>query len=221
MRAESQAALRWFGQAFTWVSLSVGIGSLLVPVFVSRPDSPSFILMGLAGLSLAYIVFRLYRRGVCTTGDALRLLNQLGFNTAVAPISNGNVEATLTFAGANSALWGGYAALGSTKYLTLKVPIAGASFGPVTIRKCSSQTSLLALRPQQYDIVGAGAVMAVKLQEAAGQLDYLDINAEATETALTIDVYGSFFNGPELRQNILNAVQLAASQQPNRGNGIR
>ena len=86
-------------------------------------------------------------------------------------------------------------------------------YPPHYVHSLTSWVSESALRPQQYDIVGAGVVMAVKLQEAAGQLDYLDINAEATETALTIDVYGSFFNGPELRQNISNAVQLATSQQ--------
>lgn len=217
MRAESQVVLRWVGQQFAFFGSALGIGFPVIAMLDHRPDDLQGVFIGIGLLVLAYVSFRLYRPGVCTKGDALRLMSQLGFDTSVDPISDGNVEAALNFMGAGSALWGGYAVLSSTRYVTLKVPTAGVSFGPITIRKCSSQTSLLTLRPQRYDTASVDAGMAAKLQEAVKRLDYLDVNIKGTETTLVVDVYGSFLQGPDLRRNISNALQLLqsiTSQQP-------
>lgn len=218
MRAESQVVLRWIAQQFAFFGSALGIGFPVIAMLDHRSGDLPGVFIGLALLILAYVSFRLYRPGVCTKADALKLMSQLGFDISIDPLSNGTVQATLNFIGAGSALWGGYAALGSTRYVTLKAPLAGASFGPATVRKCSSQTSLLALRPQRYDLKSVDPGVTAKLQAVVKQLDYLDVNIAATDTTLSVDVYGSFFQGQDLRRNISNALQLLglmmSQQQP-------
>lgn len=188
MRAEVQAVLRWFGQKFALFGLGLDVIFPVIAMIDNRPDDFQGVLIGVALLALGYISFRLYRPGVCTTGDALRLLRQLGFDTSVEPATKGNVTATPIFLGASSALWGGYVVLGSTRDLILTVPIAGAPFGPITVRKCSGKRSLLALRAQESGTASGGSALAAKLKQAAVELDYLDVNLQATETTLAVDV---------------------------------